>query len=118
MMAEQIISVLEEFKNEIQKLDSGQVYNSIMIHPALWNIVKRKIKRGLSYEVSYWDKNERKTKWFHSVRRARKFANQLHTMNVDMIEIEKFWGYRNHSPRHKWYYVSPRPNKFICIERY
>ena len=49
----------------------------------------------------------------------KKFVNELHSWYSDgFIEIEKIWGYREHHPRHKWYYVSYRPNQFIVVEKY
>lgn len=92
-----------------------------MISKELQNIMKRKIKRRLSYEVSFWYDGKRGTKWFQSAKRMRKYVNRIHEytmMNIPEVIIEKTWCYRNHHPRHKWWYVSTKPNQFICYERY
>ena len=78
----------------------------------------KKIKRRLSYGVIWWESNCRKVKYFHSAKRMRKFVNHLHSWYNDVIEIDKTWCYREHSPRHKWYYESWKPNQFICLEKY
>jgi hypothetical protein len=80
--------------------------------------MKRKIKRRFSYEVNWWEYNCLKSKYFHSAKRMRKFVNHLHSWYNDVIEIDKTWCYREHSPRHKWYYESWKPNQFICIGHY
>ena len=87
----------------------------------LQNIMKRKIKRRLSYEVSFWYDSKRETKYFHSAKRMRKFVNGIHEytmMDIPEVIIEKTWCYRNHHPRHKWWYHSTKPNEFVCYERY
>jgi hypothetical protein len=81
----------------------------------------KKIKRRLSYEVSFWYDGKRATKWFHSAKRMRKYVNAIHEstmMDIPEVIIEKTWCYRNHHPRHKWWYISTKPNQFICYERY
>ena len=78
----------------------------------------KKIKRRLFYEVIWWGAESRYTKCFYSVNKMRKFVNELHLWYNDYIEIEKTWGYREYSPRHKWYYISYRPNQFIVVEKY
>ena len=97
--------------------------NAIMIHPdffkRLEKIFYKKIKRRLFYEVIWWGAESRYTKCFYSVKKMRKFVNELHPWYSDgMIEIEKTWCYREYSPRHKWYYVSYYPNQFVCVEKY
>lgn len=87
----------------------------------LESIMKRKIKRRLSYWVSYWNGSVRKTTYFNSAKRMRHYVNCLHQKinpEYPVIEIEKVWCYRNHKPKHKWYYESRKPNQFICYERY
>ena len=78
----------------------------------------KKIKRRLFYEVIWWGAERRYTKCFYSVNKMRKFVNELHLWYNDYIEIEKTWCYREFTPRHKWYYVSYRPNQFILVEKY
>ena len=78
----------------------------------------KKIKRRLFYEVIWWGAESRYTKCFYSVNKMRKFVNELHLWYNDYIEIEKTWCYREFTPRHKWYYVSYRPNQFIVVEKY
>lgn len=84
----------------------------------LQSIMKRKIRRRLSYWVSYWGNNVRKTAYFNSAKRMRSYVNRLHLSYDGVIEIEKVWCYRNHHPRHKWFYESWEPGQFTCIERY
>ncbi len=81
-------------------------------------ILRKKMKRKLSYEVIWWEFNCRKTKYFQSAKKMRNFVNRLHLCYDDVIEIEKVWCYRNHQPKHKWYYESWKPNQFICTERF
>lgn len=79
----------------------------------------KKIKRRIFYQVAWWGAESRYTKCFYSANKMRKFVNNLHPWcDNDYIEIEKTWGYREYSPRHKWFYVSYRPNQFVCVERY
>ena len=97
--------------------------NAIMIHPDVFKrlekVFYKKIKRRLFYEVIWWGAESRYTKCFYSVKKMRKFVNELHPWYSDgMIEIEKTWCYRQYSPRHKWYYVSYYPNQFVCVEKY
>ena len=92
-----------------------------MISKELQNIMKRKIKRRLSYEVSFWYNGNRGTKYFHSAKRMRKYVNRIHEytmMDIPEVIIEKTWCYRNHHPKHKWWYHSTKPNEFVCYERY
>ena len=78
----------------------------------------KKIKRRIFYEVIWWSAESRLTKCFYSAQKMRKFVNELHSWYNDHIEIEKTWGYRNFTPRHKWYYISEDPNHFVCVEKY
>lgn len=117
---EQIIKdeLLEEFKKEHDKQ-----LNAVFFHPKVYKYLTRKqykkIKRRIFYEISWWGAESRYTKCFYSAKKMRNFVNELHSWyNEGFIEIEKTWGYREHSPRYKWYYVSYRPNHFVCVERY
>jgi hypothetical protein len=80
-----------------------------------------KIKRRLSYNVSYWYNYERVTKYFESAKKMRRFVNGIHELlgpDSEPVIIEKTFCYRNHHPRHKSWYYSTEPNQFICYERY
>jgi len=94
----------------------------IIIHPEVYKYLTRKqykkIKRRIFYEVIWWGAESRHTKCFYSVKKMRKFVNELHRWYNDYIEIEKNWCYREYSPRHKWYYISFEPNQFVCVEKY
>jgi hypothetical protein len=88
--------------------------------------VYKKIKRRLYYDVWYWSKNgdfaTRVSKYFESAKKAKKYVNHIHNSNLiqeyDYVRMVKTWCYREHSRKHKWYYYSWEPNKFICVERY
>lgn len=86
--------------------------------PKLWKYLNKKIKRRIFYEVIWWMKDGRKVKYFESAKKMRKFVNHLHSWYNDYIEIEKNWCYRQFTPKHKWYYISYRPNQFVCVEKY
>ena len=92
------------------------------VNQELQLIMRKKIKRRLSYDVWYWSKNgdfvTRVSKYFESATKAKKYVNHIHSWYDGMVEIEKTWCYREHSPKHKWYYCSWEPNQFICCERY
>ena len=114
LFAPQIGSSLSNLLNEQM--------NAVLIHPEVYKYLTRKshkkIKRRLFYEVIWWGAESRYTKCFYSVNKMRKFVNELHLWYNDYIEIEKTWGYREYSHRHKWYYVSYYPNQFVCVEKY
>lgn len=114
LIRDDLIKELKEYHNE--------QLTSIIIHPKLYHKFNKcfykKIKRRLFYEVIWWKPDGRKVKYFESAKRMRKFVNHLHSCYDGMIEIEKTWCYREHSPRHKWYYCSWKPNQFICVERW
>lgn len=103
------------------KIDRGN-----QIHKELKSIMNKKIKRRLSYDVWYWSKNgdfvTRVSKYFESAKKAKKYVNHIHNSNLiqeyDYVRMVKTWCYRKHSPKHKWYYESRKPNQFICYERY
>lgn len=87
----------------------------------LESIMKRKIKRRMSYTVSYWYENQLNWKYFESAKRMRRFVNSIHellSIDIPNVKIEKTFCYRNHRPRHKTWYYSTEPNQFICYERY
>jgi hypothetical protein len=78
----------------------------------------KKIKRRIFYEVIWWGAESRHTKCFYSVKKMRKFVNELHRWYNEYIEIEKTFCYRDFTPRHKWYYISFKPNQFVCVEKW
>jgi hypothetical protein len=78
----------------------------------------KKIKRRLFYEVIWWEPDSRKVKYFESAKKMKKFVNYLHSWYDGMVEMEKTFCYREHTPRHKSYYVSCYPNHFLCVEKY
>ena len=113
--------IRDDLIEQIKEYHSEQM-NMVLLHPKVYKHLTKKshkkIKRRLSYEVIWWESNCRKVKYFHSAKRMRCFVNRLHSWYEDVIEIEKVWCYRNHTPKHKWFYESWKPNQFICIERY
>ena len=133
---EQLIkdAVLKEFKEgaeEIQRqydkhlmttLYGSSFADMVMVEPGVYKYLTRKqykkIKRRIFYEVIWWSADSRHTKCFYSVKKMRKFVNELHSWYNDYIEIEKSWCYREYSPRHKWYYISFEPNQFVCVEKW
>lgn len=87
----------------------------------LESIMKRKIKRRMSYTVSYWYEKQLDRKYFESAKRMRNYVNNIHELlsnDIPNVTIEKTFSYRNHHPRHKTWYYSTEPNQFICYERY
>ena len=130
---EQLIrdEVLKEGAEEIQRqydkhlmttLYGSSFADMIIMHPEVYKYLTRKqykkIKRRIFYEVIWWGAESRHTKCFYSVKKMRKFVNELHRWYNDYIEIEKTWCYREHHPRHKWYYISFEPNQFLCVEKW
>ena len=114
--------IWDEITEELKEQHNEQM-TAVLLHPETYKYLTRKshkkIKRRIFYEVIWWGAESRYTKCFYSVKKMRKFVNELHLWYSDgMIEIEKTWGYREYSPRHKWYYVSYRPNQFIVVEKY
>jgi len=113
--------IRDDLIKELKEQHNEQM-NAVLIHPEVYKYLTRKshkkIKRRLFYEVIWWGAESRYTKCFYSVNKMRKFVNELHLWYNDYIEIEKTWGYREYSPRHKWYYVSYYPNHFVCVEKY
>lgn len=113
--------IWDDLIKELKEQHNEQM-NAVLIHPEVYKYLTRKshkkIKRRLFYEVIWWGAESRYTKCFYSVNKMRKFVNELHLWYNDYIEIEKTWGYREYSPRHKWYYISFHPNHFLCVEKY
>lgn len=111
MTEEQVSRTMGRIKFELSRATERTLFGR--------NYSSKKIKRRLFYEVIWWGAESRHTKCFYSVKKMRKFVNELHPWySGGMIEIEKTWGYREYSPRHKWYYVSYRPNHFVCVEKW
>jgi hypothetical protein len=101
--------------------------NAVLLHPDVYKYLTRKqykkIKRRFSYDVWYWGEEGRRiSKYFESAKKARKYANFIHHSNLlkegECVRMEKTFCYREHSPRHKWYYESYYPNQFICFEKW
>ncbi len=113
--------IRNDLLEEIKEYHNEQM-NMVILHPKVYTYLTKKshkkIKRGLSYEVIWWESNCRKVKYFHSAKRMRSFVNRLHSWYDDVIEIEKVWCYRNHTPKHKWFYESWKPNQFLLVEKY
>jgi len=111
---EQVIwdSIVEEMKEAHNK----QLFDDMVMIEE--KVFYKKIKRKIFYEVIWWGAESRHTKCFYSVKKMRKFVNELHSWYNDYIEIEKNWCYREYSPRHKWYYISFEPNQFVCVEKW
>jgi hypothetical protein len=107
----------EEFQRQYDKHLMTTLYGSSFADMVMKKQYK-KIKRRIFYEVIWWGAESRHTKCFYSVKKMRKFVNELHSWYNDYIEIEKNWCYREYSPRHKWYYISFEPNQFVCVEKY
>ena len=130
---EQLIrdEVLKEGAEEIQRqydkhlmtiLYGSSFADMIMVEPGVYKYYTRKqykkIKRRIFYEVIWWGAESRHTKCFYSAKKMRKFVNELHSWYNDYIEIEKTFCYRDFTPRHKWYYLSFKPNQFVCVEKW
>ena len=122
--------IREDLIKELKEQHNEQM-NAVLLYPEVYEYLTRKshkkIKRRLFYEVIWWGVKSRYTKCFYNVKKMRKYVNDLHMWYNDYeitgvsdfsVEIEKTWCYREYSPRHKWYYVSYRPNQFIVVEKY
>lgn len=124
---EQII--YDELVAELKK-HNDKYLTDIIIHPEVYKYYTRKqykkIKRRLHYDVWYWSKNgdfvTKVSKYFESATKARKYVNHIHNSGLvqeyDYVRMEKTWCYREHHPRHKWFYISEKPDTFICVEKY
>lgn len=113
--------LLNDLVKELKEQHNEQM-NAILIHPDTYKYLTRKshkkIKRRIFYEVTWWGAESRHTKCFYSAKKMRKFVNNLHSLCDDYILIEKTWSYRDFTPKHKWYYLSFRPNQFVCVEKW
>ena len=117
--------VLDELVAEFKEQHNEQM-NAILIHPEVYKYLTRKshkkIKRRLYYDVYYWSKTDRVSKYFESAKKVKKYVNHIHNSNLiedgDCVGMEKTWCYREFTPKHKTYYVSFRPNQFIVVEKY
>jgi hypothetical protein len=118
--------IRDELLEEIKKEHDKQL-NAVLIHPEVYKYLTRKshkkIKRRLFYDVYYWsNEGYRVSKYFESSKKARNYVNHIYTSglmkDVDYVRMEKTFCYRNHSPRHKWFYISEKPDTFICVEKY
>lgn len=118
--------VFDELVEELKEQHNEQM-STVLIHPKVYKYLTRKqykkIKRRLSYDVWYWSKeNNRVSKYFESVKKAKKYVDYIHNSNLiedgGYVRMEKTWCYREHTPKHKWYYISEKPDTFICVEKY
>ena len=118
--------IWDEITEELKEQHNEQM-TAVLLHPEVYKYLTRKqykkIKRRLSYDVYYWsNEGYRVSKYFESSKKARNYVNYIH--NSDLMEnggyvrMEKTFCYREHSPRHKWYYISEDPNHFLCVEKY
>jgi hypothetical protein len=112
----------EEFQRQYDKHLMTILYGSSFANYVMKKQYK-KIKRKLSYDVYYWsNEGYRVSKYFESSKKARNYVNYIHNSGLmkdgDYVRMEKTWCYREHSPRHKWYYISEDPNHFVCVEKY
>ena len=117
--------IINDFIKELKEQHNEQM-NAVLIHPEVYKYLTRKshkkIKRRLSYDVYYWTKTDRISKYFESAKKAKNYVNYIHNSNLiedgEVVEMVKTWCYREFTPRHKWYYVSYYPNQFVCVEKY
>ena len=117
--------IRDDLIKELKEQHNEQM-NAVLIHPEVYKYLTRKshkkIKRRLSYDVYYWTKTDRISKYFESAKKAKNYVNYIHNSNLiedgEVVEMVKTWCYREFTPRHKWYYVSYRPNQFIVVEKY
>ena len=117
--------IRDDLIKELKEQHNEQM-NAVLIHPEVYKYLTRKshkkIKRRLSYDVYYWTKTDRISKYFESAKKAKNYVNYIHNSNLiedgEVVEMVKTWCYREFTPRHKWYYVSYCPNQFVCVEKY
>ena len=108
------------------KEQHNEQMNVVLLHPEVYKYLTRKsykkIKRRLSYDVYYWTKTDRVSKYFESAKKAKNYVNYIHNSGLmkdgDYVRMEKTFCYREHSPRHKWFYISEDPNHFLCVEKW
>ena len=117
--------IRDDLIKELKEQHNEQM-NAVLIHPEVYKYLTRKshkkIKRRLSYDVYYWTKTDRISKYFESAKKAKNYVNYIHNSNLiedgEVVEMVKTWCYREFTPRHKWYYVSYYPHPFGCFEKY
>ena len=118
--------IRDDLIKELKEQHNEQM-TAVLLHPEVYKYLTRKqykkIKRKLSYDVYYWsNEGYRVSKYFESSKKTRNYVNYIH--NSDLMEnggyvrMEKTFCYREHSPRHKWYYISEDPNHFLCVEKW
>lgn len=118
--------IWDDLIKELKEQHNEQM-NAVLFHPEVYKYLTRKshkkIKRRLFYDVYYWsNEGYRVSRYFESSKKARNYVNYIH--NSDLMEnggyvrMEKTFCYREHSPRHKWFYISEDPNHFLCVEKY
>lgn len=81
----------------------------------------KKIKRRLSYDVSFYYDGKLQSHYFESAKKMRRFVDNIHELlssDIPVIRIKKTWCYREHSPRHQWHYVSEYPGSYVCVEKW
>jgi hypothetical protein len=115
MIEEQVSGIANRIKVELSKATERTLFGR--------KYTNKKIKRRLFYDVWYWSKEKcRISKYFESSKKARNYVNYIHNSNLmedgGYVWIEKTFCYREHSPRHKWFYISEKPDTFICVEKY
>ena len=117
--------IRDDLIKELKEQHNEQM-NAVLIHPEVYKYLTRKshkkIKRRLSYDVYYWTKTDRISKYFESAKKAKNYVNYIHNSNLiedgEVVDMVKTWCYREFTTRHKWYYVSYYPNQFVCVEKY
>jgi len=118
--------IRDDLIKELKEQHNEQM-TAVLLHPEVYKYLTRKqykkIKRKLSYDVYYWsNEGYRVSKYFESSKKTRNYVNYIH--NSDLMEnggyvrMEKTFCYREHSPRHKWFYISEDPNHFLCVEKW
>jgi len=117
--------IRDDLIKELKEQHNEQM-NAVLLHPEVYKYLTRKshkkIKRRLYYDVYYWTKTDRVSKYFESAKKAKNYVNYIHNSGLmkdgDYVRMEKTFCYREHSPRHKWFYISEKPDTFICAEKY
>ena len=117
--------LLNDLVKEFKEIHDEQM-TDVLIHPETYKYLTRKshkkIKRRLSYDVYYWTKTERVSKYFESAKKAKNYVNYIHNSNLiedgDCVGMQKTWCYREFTPKHKTYYVSFRPDNFVIVEKW
>jgi len=117
--------IRDDLIKELKEQHNEQM-NAVLLHPEVYKYLTRKshkkIKRRLYYDVYYWTKTDRVSKYFESAKKAKNYVNYIHNSNLmedgGYVRMEKTFCYREHSPRHKWFYISEKPDTFICAEKY